>query len=35
MTVMQRDSTGHWRFALDSYSGGSLAAFDSAPPYEP
>jgi uncharacterized protein (TIGR02246 family) len=35
VTVMQRDSTGRWRFALDSYSDGSLAAFDSAPPWVP
>lgn len=35
VTVLQRDSTGQWRFALDTYSGASLAAFDSAPPYEP
>ena len=34
-TVLQRDSTGQWRFALDTYSDGSLAAFDSAPAYEP
>ena len=35
VTILQRDSTGHWRFALDTYSDGSVAAFDSAPAYEP
>ena len=35
VTVIRRDSTGHWRFAVDTYSDGSVAAFDSAPAYEP
>ena len=35
VTVMARDTSGRWRFILDSYSESSLAAFDSAPPFEP
>lgn len=35
VTVMARDTSGRWRFILDSYSGASLAAFDSAPSFEP
>lgn len=35
VTVLQRDSTGQWRFAIDTYSGGSVAEFDAAPEYEP
>lgn len=35
VTVSVRDSTGRWRFALDSYSGGTVAAFEAAPPFEP
>lgn len=35
VTVMARDTSGRWRFILDSYSESSLAAFDTAPPFEP
>jgi uncharacterized protein (TIGR02246 family) len=34
-TVIAPDSTGRWRFVLDSYTAAAVAAFDSAPPFEP
>lgn len=35
VTVIIPDSSGQWRFAVDSYSEATVAAFDSAPPFEP
>ncbi len=35
VTIVRRDSTGQWRFSLDSYSGATVAAFDAAPDFEP